>query len=84
MFCVPKSKETSNKEVTIVNKNSPIKEAAVNTNTQESSNDNLNLAMDQDAYKQRLRELRVSREELRYLMQRFPVELLQELGSQGV
>ena len=67
-----------------MNKSSPGKEAAVNTDTKESSNAYINLAMDQDTYKQRLRELRVSREELRYLIRRFPVELMQELGSQGV
>ena len=61
---MPKSEETSNKEVTKVSKSSPSKEAAVNTNTKESSKANLNLAMDQSAYKKRLREISVSREEL--------------------
>ena len=45
---VPKSEETSNIEATKVSKSSPSKEAALNTTTKESSNTNLNLAMDQD------------------------------------
>ena len=57
-----------------------------NTETEESSNakGDLNLAMDQDNYKKRLREIRVSREELKYLILMFHVELVEGLGSQGV
>ena len=77
MTSVPKSEETVIIEVTIVSISSSSVEAAINTDTKESSKTNLNLAMDQDAYKQRLRELGVSREELRYLIQEFPVDLVE-------
>ena len=40
--------------------------------------------MDPDTYKQILMEIRISRVTLKYLIEQFLVELVQELGSQGV
>ena len=44
----------------------------------------LDQAMDLDIYKKRLMEVRISRFALKYLIDRFPVTLVHELGSQGV
>ena len=39
---------------------------------------------DPDTYKKRLRDIRVSRISLKYLIDRFPLALVHELGEQGV